>query len=211
LIVKLANQSPLEAREELVDLGRVDIGEHLALLPPFPGGRLPGLRRGAGAVEHLRPRRRAVEEEVVKEAALRREQRGVGGAVALRRGGGEGGEEVVGEQRVEEARRLGPREADHGAGGQARGQHARVGRRARVERPPREVEAQVRGEAARERRHGWKESFESRGVGSLATRIDGVAGIDWFSCGGGMEAWAGAWRELGLPGPRGRVTRSCLR
>jgi hypothetical protein len=179
LIVKLANQSPLEAREELVDLGRVDIGEHLpglALLPPFPGGRLPGLRRGAGAVEHLRPRRRAVEEEVVKEAALRREQRGVGGAVALRRGGGEGGEEVVGEQRVEEARRLGPREADHGAGGQARGQHARVGRRARVERPPREVEAQVRGEAARERRHGWA-VLRARGVGSLATRIDRLDGV----------------------------------
>jgi hypothetical protein len=140
LSVKLGNQSPLAACEELVDLLRVDIGEHLNGLALLL--RLPGLRRGAGAVEHLRPRRRAVEEEVVEEAALRREQRSVGGPVPLRRGG----EEVVGEQRMEEARRIGTREADHGAGGQARGQHARVLLRARVE---------VSGEAARERRHGW--------------------------------------------------------
>lgn len=101
-----------------------------------PLGGLTGLRRGSCAVEHLGPRRGPVEEEVVEEPALRREQRGVGGRrgaprgrvrrgrVPLRRrraGRGEGGEEVVGEQRVEEARRLGPREADHGAGRQAAG------------------------------------------------------------------------------------------
>jgi hypothetical protein len=88
----------------------------------------------------------AVEEEVIEEAARVRR-----GPVPLRRGS-EGGEEVHSEQRVEEARRLGTREANQG---QARGQHARVRQRARVEGQPRGEEAEVSGKAARERRHAW--------------------------------------------------------
>jgi hypothetical protein len=58
---------------------------------------LHGRRHGAGAVEHLRPRRQAVEEKVIEEMArLRR------GPVPLWHGV-KGGEDVVSQQRVEEA------------------------------------------------------------------------------------------------------------
>lgn len=136
-------------------------------------------------------RGRAVEEEVVEEPALRREQRGVlrrrrprghvgRGRVPLRLGGGGAGgavgEDVVGEERVEEARRLGPPEADDGAGRQAAGQHPRVRRRARVEEAA-AARAAAR-EAAGERQHG------EGGAGG-----DGD-GRRWRGrCGGGLAVW----------------------